>query len=1187
MIKLIRYGSIRFIFWAILLIAISISGLRYALSELDLYKADIEALLSQQLDAPVTIARVQGVINGFRPELALHDIQVYSHADNTPTVQFQEIRLGINLLAAIEPFIEAIQVSIIKAKLSVTRLSSGAIQIEGLPNSDNEQPDWIMRGKQYKLINSEILWHDQKRNADPVLLKHVNIALYNDEEQHKIFIKTDLPESLGKSLHLAMDFTGNIFVPNSINARLFVQGKDIQLAKFITGDLPFEFSFTRGSGNFSIWSRWQATQMTQMSGAVDLHDATIKNKQNAQFPIDQLDLQFKLLKHQQQWHIALQDSTLSSQKNTVEINQLALALERDAEGNLIHIALNSPQLTLGPLSKLILSFKILATDLHKQLKNIALQGEVKDLLLLANLSQETFAISGQVLQIKSQRLGEIPGIDGLSTYFKGTEQQGLIQLSSQQLNFDAPNLFRKTLNFNHVLGEIHWQHTDAWTLSSTLLELNSEHFKTSSKFTLTLPQNDQPAFMSLRNSFDILDATQAPHFLPTGVINEETTNWLDHAFVAGHVKQGGILLHGALPNYPFRQHKGVFEVLFTANDAELHYAPDWQNIQGTFAEVRFFVDSMNINILQGHSLTNQATIKHATVSIDSLKSSKHISIQGEIESDLPAAISFLKHSPFKHLATAIHDAVDIQGSADINLDLEIPLRGQAFKANIRAHTQGAKARIIPIDLEVSDINADLHFTESGVSSEQLSAFALGFPFSAKLSSNEQAIVASITGQMDIAHLAEHFPNPLWGYLDGTSDYQFQLEFPQKSSQICDIQISSDLVGTSINFLPFFKAEAKAHPFSLKLGIDPSGINTFNTTYENRLAPQNRLDIKLKKIAPHWLGLIHSPIASGSVFIPIEFNKNSEISLSLKKLDLSAFKEFHFENDKSPILIKNLPSISIDSQALYWDNYNYGSLQLQTEPTNEGLSIKQCIISSRENSLSFSGFWRQHKQQNSSSIFGELLSQNFGALLKQTQLSNNIVDTTAELHFALNWPAAPYEISTSILSGSIDSHLTNGRILGVDPGLGRILGALDTWKLGKRLLFDFSDITEEGLSFSESTALLSINKGLVSSSDIYINAMPAKIYLSGSTSLTTEQVDLQATVLPKFPIAGTIIGNIANAVSKTFIGNEPAGGLIVSLLYKIKGTWENFEINRQFSSNLSKISIPSPDEDHRYLRKLNE
>ena len=68
------------------------------------------------------------------------------------------------------------------------------------------------------------------------------------------------------------------------------------------------------------------------------------------------------------------------------------------------------------------------------------------------------------------------------------------------------------------------------------------------------------------------------------------------------------------------------------------------------------------------------------------------------------------------------------------------------------------------------------------------------------------------------------------------------------------------------------------------------------------------------------------------------------------------------------------------------------------------------------------------------------------------------------------------ISRQIINGKVHAYLTNGRILSVEPGLGRVLGALDVWKLFKRLRFDFSDITRKGLSFSEITADISINQG---------------------------------------------------------------------------------------------------------------
>ena len=1169
MIKHIQWGCVRILFWTLLISAIAISGLRYALSELDFYKTDIEALLSEHLGAPVSIESIRGVLNGIRPELALENIEVHSEQDNATPLQLQKIHLSFGILTAIrQPLLEAVQISIIGAKLSVTRLESGSIDIEGLPRTDDDkQPTWLMRGKQYRLIDSEIRWHDKKRNAAPLLLKHINVTLNNDANQHQIHIKTDLPESLGKSIRLEMNFSGDIFVPGNLNARLFIQGQDIHLGEFDTSDLPFDFSFTKGNSDFSLWTTWRASQMTDMQGSIGLSNATIKDNKQAAFPIDQLSLQFKLQKRQQQWHLAIKNSTLSSKNMTAELAQFSAALELNPAGDLTHLALNCPQLALGPLSNIILRNKLLPKKLHRQLKTMALQGDIQDLLLLSNPLQETFSINAQLANIKTRPLDAIPGVENLDLYIKGSEQHGLIQINSEQLKFDAPRLFREPLNFNHALGELHWQHADSWTLSTPLLELNSDYFKTSTKLSLTFPHEDQPAFMDMRNSFDVIDATKVPLFLPVEVLDKEIVTWLDQAFLGGHTTQGGSLLRGPLADYPFIQAKGVFEVLFDAEDVDLHYAPDWHNLQGVAGEVRFFSTSMNININQGHA--NDSILTNANVSIGSFSQSDYINVTGDVKSSLAHAVLYLTDSPFKDLVTSIDEVIDIEGTTDVHIDLKVPLGEQALKANITAKTKDARATIVPMDLLISDITADFLFTESGVYSQQINATSLGSPLVGELSTNEQAISAKISGKLAIAKLAKQFPNPMWTYAQGNSYYWAKLEFPNNGLQLCTIELDSDLIGTAIQFSPISKPEAQNHPLSIKLGIASTGIDAFKIVYENPVALQNRVDINLKKIAPHWQGLVHTPMASGSVFIPIAFNKDSEISLSLKELDLSALKKINLESsDGEDLVANNLPSIKLSSQELYWNHVNLGKLELRTQPTDQGLSITQCDISSINNKLSLTGSWQQHNQKNFSSISGNFLSDDFGMFLKQTQLSNDIDDTTADLQFVLNWPAAPYELSTGILSGSIDAHLAYGRILGVDPGLGRVLGALDIWKIGDRLRFDFSDITDSGLSFSETTGHFTINQGTANTKDLMINAMPAKIYISGSTNLLTEEIDLRATVLPKFPIAGTIIGNVANAVSKTFIGKEQPGGLIVSLLYEIKGSWEDFTINRQFSSALA-------------------
>ena len=78
MIKRITTHSIRILFWSLLIVAISITGLRFALSGLHYFKVELEQQLSTQLGAPVTIGKIRGILKGLKPELALQHIQIQS-----------------------------------------------------------------------------------------------------------------------------------------------------------------------------------------------------------------------------------------------------------------------------------------------------------------------------------------------------------------------------------------------------------------------------------------------------------------------------------------------------------------------------------------------------------------------------------------------------------------------------------------------------------------------------------------------------------------------------------------------------------------------------------------------------------------------------------------------------------------------------------------------------------------------------------------------------------------------------------------------------------------------------------------------------------------------------------------------------------------------------------------------------
>jgi len=147
-------------------------------------------------------------------------------ADAPPAIQLKEIRLGINLLDLLlnRTILSSSRVSLVGAKLSVTRKMDGSIAIVGLKAGD-EQPLWLLEGAQYEVLASEVIWLDQKNGAKAVKLEAVNLALINAGSQHKLNLITKLPKNYGDNLTLAMRFSGNAFAPAAMDGQVLLREK--------------------------------------------------------------------------------------------------------------------------------------------------------------------------------------------------------------------------------------------------------------------------------------------------------------------------------------------------------------------------------------------------------------------------------------------------------------------------------------------------------------------------------------------------------------------------------------------------------------------------------------------------------------------------------------------------------------------------------------------------------------------------------------------------------------------------------------------------------------------------------------------------------------------------------------------------------------------------------------------------
>ena len=236
--------------------------------------------------------------------------------------------------------------------------------------------------------------------------------------------------------------------------------------------------------------------------------------------------------------------------------------------------------------------------------------------------------------------------------------------------------------------------------------------------------------------------------------------------------------------------------------------------------------------------------------------------------------------------------------------------------------------------------------------------------------------------------------------------------------------------------------------------------------------------------------------------------------------------------------------------------------METERIPNGIAFKRIELAGNDQKLALSGDWKVNGKKSETRVQGNLNMPRAGQFLSKLGITKDLTETSAVVDFTGMWNAAPYQFSLADLRGQIDVNFNSGRILGIEPGFGRVLGILAMAQWIKRFQLDFSDVFDEGLTFSSIKGHFNLLNGKAITNDLVVDAIPAKITLTGNTDLINQTVDYSVSVVPKsadaVPIAGTIMGKVADLIGRSLTGKDQEGFFFGSQ-YLVKGKWRDAQI----------------------------
>jgi len=337
---------------------------------------------------------------------------------------------------------------------------------------------------------------------------------------------------------------------------------------------------------------------------------------------------------------------------------------------------------------------------------------------------------------------------------------------------------------------------------------------------------------------------------------------------------------------------------------------------------------------------------------------------------------------------------------------------------------------------------------------------------------------------------------------------------------------------------------------------------------------NGLQLNLRRGPDRWEVGLDGDGISGDLRIP-DRPRSSPLQVRLERLDLESLvgpkrtapnstsmkaEQLRLDPQKADIL-------DLTVERLAWGGSLLGSLVLRTDPRPDGLRLTEVSLAGPLMNIRGTGTWTGTDSEQHSALSLAATTNDLGAFLRALELESVLYKAPAKATLDLRWDGGPFQFGLARLRGRLDADVGAGRLLDVEPGLGRVFGVLNLGALRRRLALDFSDIFRQGYGFESIKGAMTFSNGKAVIDRLAIKGPVARIDVSGSANLAAERFDQVVTVTPRIGPGVVVASAVAGGPlvgAAVFLADRASGGAVDKLAryqYRITGPWNKPDIQR--------------------------
>ncbi|HEU4854196.1 MAG TPA: DUF3971 domain-containing protein, partial [Nitrosospira sp.] len=433
-----------------------------------------------------------------------------------------------------------------------------------------------------------------------------------------------------------------------------------------------------------------------------------------------------------------------------------------------------------------------------------------------------FSAKGQFTNLGMKKSEALPAFSGMTGNIDITEQEGTLNFNSQQASIELPDMLHEPLLLDTVTGQVSWSAASG----NEAGEFRFSNISFSNPYAAGVAYGsyriarDGPGIIDLAGHLTRADVPWIIRYLPIRT-NGPVRTWLEKSMVAGIITDARLHLKGNLGEFPFlHEDQGVFRLSINVSGTTLDALPEWPRIENISGNMQLHGGRVEFNGAQANiSGTNLSKIKLRVREI--AEPGAVLECEAAATGETRQFLEFAARYASGGLAGALLDQISATGNGRLEIRLDVPLDSAKHSRHVKLagsyRVMGNEINPGPNLPNLSDINGEVFFTESGISVNNITAQLLGGPMSlSSVDTRDGSLRMIALGKINLDNLhessqREEARSPQTGtrYLRGSAEWRGIIHVRNK---LANLSVESSLQGlTSALPEPFSKAASDRIP----------------------------------------------------------------------------------------------------------------------------------------------------------------------------------------------------------------------------------------------------------------------------------------------------------------------------------------------------------------------------------------